>query len=80
MNEAEDEDIDVLSPADDFPRRPEPALGAAGAAEHDEEDEAARAARLVRAAAEWADAQPDNDVWEGFYLSIDLLEEPIENE
>ncbi|BEJ15053.1 hypothetical protein CspHIS471_0408200 [Cutaneotrichosporon sp. HIS471] len=80
MNEAEDEDIDVLSPADDFPRRPEPSLGAAGAAEHDEEDEAARAARLVRAATEWADAQPDHDSWEGFYLSIDLLEEPIENE
>lgn len=85
MHEAEDEDIDVLSSAQDYPRRPEPALGAAAAAEGvldvgEEEDEAARAARLVRTAAEWADAHPDDDTWEEFYLSIDLVEEPIEDE
>lgn len=86
MHEAEDEDIDVLSSAQDYPRRPEPALGAAAAADEldvgreDEEDEASRATRLVRAAAAWADEQPDVDTWDAFYLSIDLVEEPIEDE
>lgn len=100
MNEAEDEDIDVLTPAGDYPRRPEPALGAAfavtsapggeangegaeqgeGEGEGEAEDEATRAARLVKAAAEWADARPDADGWEGFYLSLDLVEEPLEDE
>ena len=25
--------------------------------------------------ARWADIEPDDDDWEGFYLSLDLLEE-----
>lgn len=80
MDEAEDEFIDVLSPQDEFPRRPEPALGAGGGitpvAGEDEDDEQ-QAARLVLAARDWADAIPDGDDWE-FFLSIDLVEAPIE--
>lgn len=37
-------------------------------------------AGLVRAAAEWAAEGPDDDTWEGFYLSIDLLADPTEEE
>lgn len=83
MDEAEDEVIDVLSPQDEFPRRPEPALGAGGAitpVDGEEEDEAQQAARLVLAARDWADAMPDGDDWEEFFISIDLLEEPIEED
>jgi len=28
----------------------------------------------------WADAEPDGDTWEGFYMSLDLLEETLEVE
>ena len=70
--DAEEElDIDVLSPQDDwFPRRPRPPVITS-----EGEGEEARAARSMADVARWADAEPDGDDWEGFYLSLDLLEE-----
>jgi len=66
--------IDVLLPVDDFPRRPDPA-GANDSTALEDEGEGGQHARLARAVAEWADENPDDDTWEGFYLSIDLIEE-----
>jgi COMPASS component SWD1 len=76
---AEDMFIDVLSPHDDFPVRPNPANGFDPVVLADE-GEAGRHARLVRAVAEWADDKPDDDTWQAFYLSVDLIEEIPEDE
>jgi hypothetical protein len=35
---------------------------------------------MVRAAAEWAAQGPDDDTWDGFYLSLDLLDPPPNEE
>jgi COMPASS component SWD1 len=47
----------------------------AGGETEEKESESARHARHVRSVIEWADAQPDDDTWEGFYLSVDLIED-----
>ncbi|KAK4689243.1 COMPASS component SWD1, partial [Tremellales sp. Uapishka_1] len=69
--------IDVLSPQEDsFPRRPEPILAIPANMMEDEVTE--ENVRLMGLVANWSDREPDNDDWEGFYLSVDLLE-PVED-
>ena len=46
----------------------------------DGESEEAMAARSIAEVARWADVEPDDDDWEGFYLSLDLLDEVGEDE
>lgn len=75
----------MLTVQADYPRRPDPAIvavpnGDAAAADEAGESEEAAAARMLAAAAEWADADPDDDTWAGFYLSLNLLEEAIDDE
>lgn len=78
----EDIDIDVLATDDTFPRKPQPYLPskiaqvALDSAPMDgvEESEEVRSVRLIMAAKEWADAIPDEDTWEGFFISLDLNE------
>lgn len=61
----------MLTPQDDwFPRRPRPPIVIT-----DGESDEARAMHAMAEVARWADVEPDDDDWEGFYLSLDLLEE-----
>ncbi|KAK1923259.1 WD40-repeat-containing domain protein [Papiliotrema laurentii] len=84
----EDVDVDVLTPDDTFPRNTEPsipptilaALTSAAAAngtdangEMVEDNEELRSASLMLSAREWADREPDDDTWEGFFISVDLV-------
>ncbi len=46
----------------------------------DGEGEEARAMRAMAEVARWAEVEPDADDWEGFYLSLDLLDEIGEDE
>jgi COMPASS component SWD1 len=78
----EDVDIDVLAADDTFPRKPQPYLPGKIArialestpADGVEESEEIRSVRLIMEAKEWADAEPDDDTWEGFFVSLDLNE------
>ena len=78
----EDLDIDVLTPDDSFPRRPEPYIPSvlAASAAEGEESEEAKAVRLVVEARNWADMEGDDDTWEGFFISLDLAEKLEEEE
>ena len=77
----------MLSPSDDYPRRPQPLLTLptgltpeAGSSDTPGvESEEVRAIRAAQTVKDWADRDPDDDAWEGFYLSLDLLE-PLEEE
>ncbi|RXK41961.1 hypothetical protein M231_00682 [Tremella mesenterica] len=78
----EDVVIDVLSPSDDYPRRPEniptsrsPSRAVKTEQMEDEGEEEREAIRLAQAVKEWADNDPDDDTWEGFHMSLDLLTE-----
>jgi len=79
----EDIDIDILTPrVESFPRRPQPMLQLPHTPAMDDEMEESEDARAVRASIEvikWADEEPDADTWEGFYLSLDLLDDVIED-
>ena len=46
----------------------------------DEQSEEAMAARSMAEVLRWAEVEPDGDDWEGFYLSLDLLNEVVEDE
>lgn len=78
----------MLTPDDTFPRNTEPsipptilaALTSAAAAngtdangEMVEDNEELRSASLMLSAREWADREPDDDTWEGFFISVDLV-------
>jgi COMPASS component SWD1 len=81
----EDTDIDVLTPDEAFPRKPEPYIPAvptisATAPPEGEETEEVKAARLVGEARNWADAEQDDDNWEGFFISLDLADKLEEEE
>lgn len=84
----EDVDIDVLAAEDTFPRKPQPYIPSKIArialettpAEGTEESEEIRSVRLIMEATEWADAEPDDDTWEGFFVSLDLNESLDEDE
>lgn len=43
----------------------------------DGDGDQARAIRAIEEVIRWADAEPDEDDWEGFYLSLDLLDEVV---
>ncbi|WWD20760.1 hypothetical protein CI109_105237 [Kwoniella shandongensis] len=89
----EDLFIDVLSPQEDsYPRRPQPILslppnlqstgtgiGTGDNANEQDRVELEKYVRSLSAVKDWADREDDEDGWEGFYLSLDLLEE-VEDE
>ncbi|ORX40967.1 WD40-repeat-containing domain protein [Kockovaella imperatae] len=68
----EDSIIDVFTPDDSVPRRPKPIVQSNTG--ESEETEEGRAARLAAQVMEWADREPDEDTWEGFFISLNLLE------
>lgn len=71
--------IDLLSAQDDYPQRPMPVFDVVvdeAAAQAEDGSDEARVSRIVRTAAEWAVQEPDDDTWDGFYLSLDLLSDP----
>lgn len=73
----------MLTPDDTFPRNTEPsipptilaALTSAADADGDmvEDNEELGSASLMLSAREWADREPDDDTWEGFFISVDLV-------
>lgn len=72
--------IDVLTQVhDSYPVRPLPYTTLPpGYSETDDEGletEEAICVNAMKAAEEWAMAEGDDDDWEGFYLSLDLVEE-----
>lgn len=83
----EDVDIDVLTVPMDFyrPRLHPAVLALTGSntpasTRAGDIGEGARAGLSAVEVVHWADAESDDDTWEGFYLSIDLLDPIIENE
>jgi COMPASS component SWD1 len=80
----EDLIIDVLTPDDSFPRRPAPLLtlpsNIPAVNEDGVESEAAAAVRSAIDVARWAEEEPDEDEWEGFFLSLDLLVDGADEE
>ncbi len=78
----EDLMIDVLTPQEDsYPRRPNPLVSLPpGLSEKEETGEKSAATKHVakiRAVLNWANegTDDDGDSWEGFYMSLDLLDE-----
>ena len=74
----------MFRPDDSYPRRPDPIdnvpmpPGQTFSGELDDNEEL----RIARAAADargWADAEGDDDTWEGFFMSLDLLEKSSVN-
>lgn len=89
----EDTFVAVLAP-DEWPRRPEPRLpreaGRGGATAREgtatregtggaEDEEVQAALRHCAAVKSWADEDPDDDKWEGFYLPLNLVDPIIED-
>ena len=72
----EDLDVDVFTPDDSVPRRPQPIITVpASLAQADSEDtDEGRAVRMAQDVLKWVDEEPDDDTWEGFFLSLDLLD------
>lgn len=75
----EDLNIDVLQPDTSWPTVPKPptTLPPSLAAQNEDGTPSPEATAVLSAAevVRWADADPDDDDWEGFYLSLDLVTE-----
>ncbi|ORY31243.1 WD40-repeat-containing domain protein [Naematelia encephala] len=85
----EDLNIDITSPDNSFPRRPEPIVslfqgtiqsngsiggdGGGGGIGEQEDTLEAKAVRAAQEVKDWAEREPDDDTWDRFYLSLDLL-------
>jgi hypothetical protein len=71
--------IDVLTQVhDSYPIRPHAITslppGFAEVDDQGQETEEAACVLAMRAADDWATEEPDDDDWEGFYMSLDLAE------
>ncbi|WVR08664.1 hypothetical protein IAU60_005722 [Kwoniella sp. DSM 27419] len=74
----EDLSIDVLTIQDDsYPRHPQPiiTLPAQLASSEESRAEGEKYVQALKEVRDWADRQGDDDTWDAFYLSLDLLEE-----
>ena len=88
QNAEEDLDVDVFANDDTIPRRPQPILTLLSSVDSTtnspkeaggglEEMEEVKSVRMMEEAKKWADEEPDDDIWERFFISLDLLEPPI---
>jgi hypothetical protein len=80
-DQQEDIDIDVLSPYRDFPRRPDPLLVLPPNLSEEEREVVEKSVRAMEEVMIWADeGNGDQDAWEGFFISVDMLEKSEEDE
>lgn len=77
----EDVDIDVIAPHSDFPHRPEPVTSLPPNLGEDEKEVVDKSVQAMKAVSHWIDgAADDGDTWEGFFISVDMLDKGEEGD
>lgn len=78
-DQQEDIDIDVLTPHRDYPRRPDPVHAIPPNLVEEERDVVEKSVGAMEEVRRWAEGE-DGDEWEGFFMSVDMLDKGEEGE